>query len=200
MDKASIRRNARSNRLKMEAASVEKLSRQILKQLMGAADWSLIHSMHIYSAAQVFNEPQTRPVLEFFWKNYPSIQTYVPRLVGRQMETVLVDATTEFDLNMRDIPEPIEAPASTVTDFDIIVVPLLAFDPQLNRIGYGGGFYDRFLKDYPNTPTVGLAYEQDKVEMIQAEDHDVPLAMIATEKALYNRNKTLNERAERYTS
>lgn len=200
MDKETIRRNGRAQRLRMEDSQVEKLSRQILTQVKKSVDWSLVRSVHIYSAAGVFKEPQTRPVLEFVWQYYPAVKTYVPRMIGTTMQVVCVDAKTEFELNMREIPEPVDVPASDVSEFDLIVVPLLAFDPQLNRIGYGGGYYDRFLASFPNTPTLGLAYEQDKVELIKPDEHDIPLSMVATESKLYNRAQSFNDRAKQYAA
>lgn len=65
---------------------------------------------------------------------------------------------------------------------DIIIVPGIAFSPTGDRIGYGYGFYDRFLSQYPKSLTIGLSYEFQLVDSIKVEIHDIPLDHICTEK------------------
>ena len=68
---------------------------------------------------------------------------------------------------------------------DILLVPLVAYDDNLNRVGYGGGFYDRYIKKLrkkKNIITIGLAYSFQKVKQIQTNKHDVKLDFIVTEK------------------
>ena len=84
--------------------------------------------------------------------------------------------------NKFGIPEPI----SKKTMYpDIILVPLVAFDNNLNRIGYGGGFYDRYIskiKKNKNVLTIGLAFSFQKVKRIPINKHDIKLDYILTEK------------------
>ena len=87
-----------------------------------------------------------------------------------------------FEINSYGIPEPI---SNKVIYPDIILVPLVAFDKYLNRIGYGGGFYDRYLKKIKKRKkilTIGLAYSFQKVKKIEAEQNDIKLDFIITEK------------------
>ena len=65
--------------------------------------------------------------------------------------------------------------------YDIVVVPLLAFDRDCNRLGFGGGWYDRFLAALPNATKVGLAYDLQRTDSISAEPHDIALDMVVTE-------------------
>jgi 5-formyltetrahydrofolate cyclo-ligase len=70
---------------------------------------------------------------------------------------------------------------------DVIIVPMLGFDKNLQRIGYGGGYYDRLLARYPKALKIGVCYEQGFVAELPVEAHDVPLNMIITEvRALIN--------------
>ena len=87
-----------------------------------------------------------------------------------------------FEINSYGIPEPI---SNKVIYPDIILVPLVAFDKYLNRIGYGGGFYDRYLKKIKKRKkilTIGLAYSFQRVKKIEAEQNDFKLDFIVTEK------------------
>jgi len=63
---------------------------------------------------------------------------------------------------------------------------MLGFDKTLNRIGYGGGYYDKFLANQPDAQKIGVCFEQGKVEHIPAEPHDIPLDIIITEEKVYS--------------
>ena len=67
---------------------------------------------------------------------------------------------------------------------DLILVPLLAFDQQGNRLGYGEGYYDRTLAEYPESVKVGVGYSFQQVEYLDADEHDVKMHAIVTEKEL----------------
>ena len=85
-------------------------------------------------------------------------------------------------INKFGIPEPI---SKMVKYPDILLVPLVAFDKNFNRIGYGGGFYDRYIKKVRKQKkvlTIGFAYSFQKVKKIEAEQNDIKLDLIITEK------------------
>ncbi len=85
-------------------------------------------------------------------------------------------------INNFGIPEPI---SKKIIYPDIILVPLVAFDENLNRIGYGGGYYDRYLKKIKKKKRIlliGLAYSFQKVKKIQINKYDIKLDYIVTEK------------------
>ena len=68
---------------------------------------------------------------------------------------------------------------------DLIVMPLAAFDEQRNRIGMGGGYYDRYLAAHPGCYTIALAYECQKTDRIKADENDIRPDMIITEEKIY---------------
>ena len=85
-------------------------------------------------------------------------------------------------INKYGIPEPI---SNKIRYPDILLVPLVAFDKDLNRIGYGGGFYDRYIKKIKKKKkiiTIGLAFSFQKVKKIQTNKFDIKLDFIVTEK------------------
>ena len=85
-------------------------------------------------------------------------------------------------INKYGIPEPI---SNKIRYPDILLVPLVAFDNQLNRIGYGGGFYDRYIKKIKRKKkitTIGLAFSFQKVKKIETNKFDIKLDFIVTEK------------------
>lgn len=95
--------------------------------------------------------------------------------------------------NRFNIPEPAVSPSqhARLTALDLVLAPLVAFDPQGNRLGMGGGFYDRtfaYLKHrvhWQKPRLLGLAYEFQKVDALPHQPWDVPLYGIATERQIY---------------
>ncbi|MCT8337265.1 5-formyltetrahydrofolate cyclo-ligase [Methanoculleus sp. Afa-1] len=87
------------------------------------------------------------------------------------------------------VPEPIgrELPARP-EDVEVVVLPMLAFDAEGNRLGYGAGYYDRFLCRYPHPKKIGIAYSCQQAECIPAEENDVKMDCIVTEKGINRHN------------
>ena len=87
-----------------------------------------------------------------------------------------------LSINQYGIPEPI---SNKIRYPNILLVPLVAFDEHLNRVGYGGGFYDRYIKKNKKNKkiiTIGLAYSFQKVNKIPINKYDIKLDFIVTEK------------------
>ena len=85
-------------------------------------------------------------------------------------------------VNKYGIPEPV---SNKIVSPDIYLVPLVAYDKNLNRIGYGGGFYDRYFKRVKKVKkilTIGLAYSFQEVKKIPINNYDIKLDIIITEK------------------
>jgi len=76
---------------------------------------------------------------------------------------------------------------------DIIICPLLCFDKACNRLGRGGGHYDRLLKSYPKSTKIGLAYSQQLTKKVYSEKHDIKMDAIITEKKIYFNQNYLKE-------
>jgi 5-formyltetrahydrofolate cyclo-ligase len=81
------------------------------------------------------------------------------------------------------IPEPRLGQDRLVTlnEVDLVVAPGTAFDRTGKRLGYGGGYYDKLLSDKHNIPVIALAYSEQILDMIPAEDYDVKVDIIVTE-------------------
>lgn len=83
------------------------------------------------------------------------------------------------------VPEPIgsEIPA-TGDDVDTIILPMLGFDRSGRRIGYGAGYYDRFLEKYPNLRKIGIAFSCQECDNLPVDENDVPMDYIITEEGI----------------
>ena len=99
-----------------------------------------------------------------------------------QMDFFNWSTNDPMKINKYGIPEPI---SNLIKYPDILLVPIVAFDKDLNRIGYGGGFYDRYIKKIKKIKkviTIGLAYSFQKVKKISVNKYDVKLDYIVTER------------------
>ena len=99
-----------------------------------------------------------------------------------QMDFFYWSTKDPMAINRYGIPEPI---SNKVKYPDILLVPLVAYDKNFNRIGYGGGFYDRYIKKIKKNKkiiTIGLAYSFQKVKKIPINEYDIKLDYIVTEK------------------
>lgn len=109
---------------------------------------------------------------------------YAPKCVSKtEMEARKFEKISDLSVGAYGILEPL---GDTSEDFDLIIVPGVAFNESLHRIGYGAGYYDRFLKG-KKAVTVGLFYEIQKCEF-ESDPYDLSLDYIITEKAIYKRS------------
>tara|TARA_B100001287_G_C22533877_1_gene458720 strand:+ start:40 stop:579 length:540 start_codon:yes stop_codon:yes gene_type:complete len=126
-------------------------------------------------------EADTMNILKKFEK-----QNYIislPKIKkNSQMDFFNWSTNDPMKINKYGIPEPI---SNLIKYPDILLVPIVAFDKDLNRIGYGGGFYDRYIKKIKKIKkviTIGLAYSFQKVKKISVNKYDVKLDYIVTER------------------
>jgi len=127
-----------------------------------------------------FEVDSTKILKEFEKKKY---LISLPKIKKNfQMDFFQWSSNEPLTINKYGIPEPI---SDKVIYPDILLVPIVAFDKNFNRIGYGGGFYDRYIKRVKknkNIITIGLAYSFQKVKKIQVNDNDMKLNFIVTNK------------------
>ena len=128
-------------------------------------------------------EANVMPILEKFEKLNYIIS--IPKIGKKYDMNFFVWSTNDpLNINKYGIPEPI---TNKIVYPDILLVPLLAFDKKLNRIGYGGGFYDRYIKRIKKIKkiiTIGLAYPFQKIKKVPIDEHDINLDFIITGKKI----------------
>ncbi len=124
-------------------------------------------------------------ILKFLEKN--NYQISLPK-IGKnyQMNFYKWSFKEPLSINKYGIPEPVN---KKILHPNIFLVPLVAFDEKLNRLGYGGGFYDRYLKKISKKKKVlkiGIAYSIQKLKNIPVNDYDMKLDNVITEKKVYS--------------
>lgn len=111
----------------------------------------------------------------------------VPKITGpSKLTNYLLTDSTVFKRNRWDIPEPVEGIPVPSSMIEVVFVPLLAFDLKGNRVGYGKGFYDNFLKECPaDVIKIGLSFFEAVEEISDLHPGDVPLDYCVTPKKIY---------------
>ena len=102
----------------------------------------------------------------------------VPKCYGDEMRFIWMEDLSRVEKGYAGIPEPIEDGPVAEDKTALVLMPGLAFDPQGHRMGYGGGFYDKFLAREPQHPTVALCYDFQMMEHLDTEDHDIPVDLV----------------------
>jgi len=170
-DKAEIRRSIKTKKSQLTRDDILKLSKQVESRLFSYLAAKTVDSIHIYQSMAKFREVETPSIIKRFQKQFPSAKVFAPA-------SKLI---TEHLLLTNNLWKPVARP----DHLELILVPLVSFDDAGNRIGHGGGYYDRFLKLYPRAEKIGLAFEMQKVSAVPAEAHDQRLDKVITETNNY---------------
>lgn len=171
MDKKELRRAIRERKRAMTEEEIVSRSAK-LGALFTQSD-AYKNAKTIYGYLPYNQEVRTVPMLEQALKDGKRVA--VPKVYGDEMKFLYLDDLTKVSKGYAGIPEPIaDGPVADDTTA-LVLMPGLAFDPQGHRIGYGGGFYDKFLAAEPNHPTLALCYEFQMLPVLDTEEHDIPV-------------------------
>jgi 5-formyltetrahydrofolate cyclo-ligase len=152
--KAELRRMLEEKRQALSPEEVEAASRAVLEQLQRVVDWPTVTSVHVYSSVPEWGELDTSALVDWLQDEW-QIEIVQPSLLKEQ-----------------PFPEQL---------FDVIIVPALGFDRDNNRLGFGGGWYDRFVAQQLQAQKIGVAYAWALVEDgIPVDPWDMKLDLVVT--------------------
>ena len=171
MDKKELRRTIRERKRAMTEEEI--VSRSEKLGLLFAQSDAYKAARTIYGYLPYNQEVRTVPMLEQALKDGKRVA--VPKVYGDEMKFLYLDDLTKVEKGYAGIPEPIADEPVADDETALVLMPGLAFDPQGHRIGYGGGFYDKFLAAEPNHPTLALCYEFQMLPKLDTEEHDIPV-------------------------
>lgn len=171
MDKKTLRKQIRDQKRAMTPEQIETASRK-LGELFLASD--LYHNAKtIYGYLPYNQEVRTVPMLEQALADGKKVA--VPKVYGEEMKFIYLTDLTQVSDGYAGIPEPVADGPVAEDPTALVLMPGMAFDRQGHRIGYGGGFYDKFLAAEPEHPTIALCYDFQMVEYLPTEEFDVPV-------------------------
>lgn len=184
MDKVALRTRYIARRAALSKEEVEDKSLAIANQALKLPIWDSEY-YHIFLSIRGKKEINTEYLLHILQGKDKSICIPVMKS-NRELKHILLQDNTRINIAKFGVPEPengIEVPTEKI---QVVFVPLLAYDKQGNRTGYGKGYYDRFLSQTnPNTLFIGLSFFEPEAE-IPNEAHDVPLDYCITPTGVHS--------------
>ncbi len=171
MDKTALRRSIRERKRAMTEEEIVSSSEALGKLFTQSEAYQKAKT--IYGYLPYNQEVRTVPMLEQALRE--GKQVAVPKVYGDEMKFILITDLSLVEKGYAGIPEPIADGPIAEDQTALVLMPGLAFDPQGHRIGYGGGFYDKFLAAEPDHPTLALCYEFQMLPELKTEAHDIPV-------------------------
>ena len=175
MNKEAARIFAKSNVKALPTQARQVFDEQIFERVVNSSVYKNCKSIFIYRSLK--SEVSTVKLIKKALEDKKAV--YCPVTREKEMFAVPVTIETKYVKGALKISEPVGEPFSG--KIDLVIVPLTAYDDKLNRVGKGGGYYDRYLKNRKSIK-LGIAYSCQCVNNVSAEEYDVPLDMLINEK------------------
>ena len=156
MTKAEARKYYRNLRKQFSKEEVNQLSAAIFEHIK-TIDFSNAQTFHIFLQIEKNNEVNTYPIINWLFNQNKTV--VLPLVIGDDMINCQVEKDFGTSLNSLQIPEPIQYTEIDAKAIDVVFAPMFVADKKGNRVGYGGGYYDKFLaRCKPETKKIGLTY------------------------------------------
>lgn len=179
MDKKQLRQTIRHSLKKLTIDQYYQKSDFIRKRFLNEP---YIEGNTIALTISNYPEVDTIKIIEKLWSLGKRVA--VPRCLPktREMNFYIIDNFEQLETVYMDLKEPIPEKTELIPPdlIDVIVVPGIVYDENGYRVGYGGGYYDRYLQNYNGT-LVSLAFNEQIVNLVPKESHDIPVQFIITE-------------------
>lgn len=179
--KAVLRQAARERRRAIPEPQRARAAEQVARHLVDLPELTSVRVLLTYGANAEELDPG--PGVERLRERIPHLRIAYPRVAGADvLELHEVATPDDLVLGAFAIREPRpDAPPVDPSQIDAVIVPGIAFDRRGFRIGYGGGYYDRLLATLPaRTRTIGLAFDEQIVDEVPDDAHDVPVGVLVT--------------------
>ena len=171
MDKVSIRRQIREKKRAMTQEEILLRSEKLGQLLAQSPIYQSAKT--IYGYLPYNQEVRTWDALQKAMADGKRVA--VPKVYGDEMNFIYITDFSQIGTGYCGIPEPITDEPIASDKTALVLMPGLAFDREGHRIGYGGGYYDRFLSDEPDHPTLALCYDFQIRENLPTEEFDIPV-------------------------
>ena len=171
MDKKALRREIREKKRSMTEAEIICRSEK-LGELFAATE-AYRNAKSIYGYLPYNQEVRTVPLLQKALADGKRVA--VPKVYGDTMKFLWLDDLSKVENSEMGIPEPIADDPVADDPTALVLMPGVAFTEKGDRMGYGGGYYDRFLAAEPDHPTIALCYAFQMVESLPTEEFDIPV-------------------------
>ena len=188
MTKKELRKIYLKKRMDLSDGQYEQLNRELSDHFFKAVRLSGINVLHTFLPIKRTREVNTWHIIERIKKGYPHVKVSVPKINNQtsELEHYFLESPDQLKNNTWEIPEPVYGIPTSTDKIDAVLVPLLAFDKLGHRLGYGRGFYDRFLAGCrPDCLKIGLSFFESEEKIDGINEKDIPLDLIVTPKTVF---------------
>jgi len=183
MTKSELRKEFLAKRSELSQLDAESMSVSVVNRYFASVNVASIRNLHCYLPIEKFNEPNTKLIFERVWTEFPTQRTAVPRIdfATRELQSVIYSSSCPIIKNKWGVNEPEGGTVVHPEALDAAIVPLLCIDKNGSRVGYGKGFYDRFLaKCRQDCLKVGLGFFAPVDLIDDVNEFDIPLDLCVT--------------------
>jgi len=171
MDKTALRKQIREQKRNMTQSQIIDKSKKLAELFLACKAYQ--QAKTVYGYLPYNQEVRTVAMLEQALKDGKKVA--VPKVYGDTMRFIYMEDFSKTEKSSFGIPEPIADGPVAEDKTALVLMPGLAFTKNGDRMGYGGGYYDRFLSDEPDHPTVALCYDFQVVDTLPTEEYDIPV-------------------------
>jgi 5-formyltetrahydrofolate cyclo-ligase len=184
MNKTKLRSSFLNKRKMLSPQEVTSQSNLISKRFFDKINLENIDCIHCFLPITKNNEINTVPIIEELWLRKKQVVVPVSNFFTHEMEAAILTSNTILTVK-KGITEPKSPTLKKDKKIDLIILPLAIFDHKGFRIGYGGGFYDRYIQQLPHKPIlIGVSFF-DAIDDIYPTEFDVPLDYCLTPSNTY---------------
>lgn len=187
MTKQALRKIYKEKRKELTPPEQAKLDDLLLIKFQ-TTEFPFIQTLFTYWPVEAFKEPNIHLITDYLEFINPGLQTAYPKtdLSIHEMTAILTNEDTRFVKNDYQLHEPENGTPVEPAEIDVVIVPLLAFDTGGYRVGYGKGYYDKFLAACrPGCIKIGFSYFEPVAEISDKHEFDVPLNYCITPQTVY---------------
>ena len=174
MDKKVLRQQIRAMKRAMTEEQIVLAGQQLAEKFYETSQYR--QAKTIYGYLPYNQEVRTVPMLERALADGKKVA--VPKVYGDEMKFIYMTDLSLVENSDMGIPEPVADGPEGDDPHALVLMPGLAFTEQGDRMGYGGGYYDKFLAREPEHPTVALCYSFQMVDSLPTQDHDIPVDVV----------------------
>ena len=186
MNKSELRFKYKALRQQLSVQEMEDKSLAIANNLLKLEVWDKTY-YHIFLTIKEQKEVNTEFILQILAGKDKEIVISKSDFATLKMTHFLLTDNTKIKKNEYNIPEPVDGLEVPTAKIDVVFVPVLAFDIVGNRVGYGKGFYDKFLSECkPETIKIGLSFFESEEKIEGVFKSDIPINFCVTPKKIYN--------------
>lgn len=179
--KQAIRKQIFAARKKVTAEEVKRWSSLIALKVLALPEFQNAERILVY--ADYNHEVMTDEIIKAAWKARKDVA--VPKVMGKEMVFIRLTDFEQLSPGYFSIPEP-ETGEEIFWEEGLMIMPGVAFDKKCRRVGYGGGFYDRYLEKYQKLTRLALGFSFQIMEEVPVEKTDIIPHILVTENNVYN--------------